>query len=93
MAAIVRSPKNDRHRIDTELAQPELAAIGYLTVLWAELEHTSLHETAKLPGLSVTNLPHWPASVEYIIALASKACRRQDEDCSALAHSDRALQR
>jgi hypothetical protein len=50
MAAFVRSLKNDRHRIDTELTQPELAAIGYVTVLWAELEHILLYETVKLAG-------------------------------------------
>jgi hypothetical protein len=50
MAAFVRSLKNDRHRIDTELTQPELASIGYVTVLWAQLEHILLYETVKLAG-------------------------------------------
>jgi hypothetical protein len=46
MATVVISltNKND-HRISTELSQPELAAIGRVTVVWAELEHELLSST------------------------------------------------
>lgn len=50
MAAIVFSTDGEAHRIDTELTQQELAAIGYVTVLWAELEHQLLARSVELSG-------------------------------------------
>jgi hypothetical protein len=37
--------KDNDHRLEPELSQPELAAIGRITVLWAELEHLLLEST------------------------------------------------
>jgi hypothetical protein len=39
MGRIVLSLRAKRHRLDTELERDELAAIGYVAVLWAHLEH------------------------------------------------------
>jgi hypothetical protein len=50
MASIVFAPDAGPHRIDTELTQPELAAIGYVTVLWAELEHQLMARSVELAG-------------------------------------------
>jgi hypothetical protein len=45
MGQIVLSTKDQRHRLDTELNHYELAAVGYVTVLWARLEQTILGKT------------------------------------------------
>jgi hypothetical protein len=50
MPAIVFSLTEEPDRIDTELTEPELAAIGYVTVLWAELEHDLLARSVELAG-------------------------------------------
>src|SRR5271166_1821299 len=48
MGRIVLSAEPGRHRLDTELERDELAAIGYVTVLWAHLEHVLLVKTMQL---------------------------------------------
>src|SRR5215831_3861869 len=50
MPAIAFSLTGGADRIETELTQPELAAIGYVTVLWAELEHALLARSIELAG-------------------------------------------
>jgi hypothetical protein len=48
MGQIVLAIRTGRHRLDTELERDELAAIGYVTVLWAHLEHVLLAKTIRL---------------------------------------------
>lgn len=48
MGRIVLSLLTKRHRLDTELERDELAAIGYVAVLWAHLEHVPLTKTIQL---------------------------------------------
>jgi hypothetical protein len=47
MAVLVIAP-NGKHRIDTALTLHELAVIGYVTVLWADLEHRLLLRMVEL---------------------------------------------
>ncbi|GJL88585.1 MAG: hypothetical protein DHS20C03_22940 [Minwuia thermotolerans] len=48
MSAVIFSTKDDKHRIGTELSMHEMAAIGFVTVSWAQLEHLMLQKTAEL---------------------------------------------
>jgi hypothetical protein len=48
MAVLAIAPNNGQHRIDTDLTLHELAVIGYVTVLWADLEHRLLLKTIEL---------------------------------------------
>lgn len=56
MNNIIFSLVDDTHRLGTELSPEELAAIGYVTVSWAQLEHLILDTTrgtATSAGLAV----------------------------------------
>lgn len=65
MGRIVLSTKGQRHRLDTELNHYELAAIGYVTVLWARLEHTVLAKTIALAEQSGLSVPEDATSLSF----------------------------
>ncbi len=48
MSTIIFLLKDKRHRLGTEISMPEFAAIGYVMVSWAQLEHLLLQKTAEL---------------------------------------------
>ncbi len=57
MFTIILSPKDKRHRLGTEISMPEFAAIGYVTVSWAQLEHLLLQKTAELADKADVPIP------------------------------------
>ena len=57
MSTIIFSPKNTRHRLGTEISMPEFAAIGYVTVSWAQLEHLLLQKTVELADKADVPIP------------------------------------
>jgi hypothetical protein len=54
---IVLSLKTQHHRFDTELERDELAAIGYVTVQWAQLENVLLSKTIQLAEEHAVPIP------------------------------------
>ena len=57
MFTIILAPKDKRHRLGTEISMPEFAAIGYVTVSWAQLEHLLLQKTAELADKADIPIP------------------------------------
>ena len=57
MSTIIISAKDTHHRLGTELSMPEFAAIGYITVSWAQLEHLLLQRTAELADKANVPIP------------------------------------
>lgn len=57
MSTITLSLKDKRHRLGTELSMLEFAAIGYVTVSWAQLEHLLLQSTTELADKANVPIP------------------------------------
>jgi hypothetical protein len=57
MGLLVYSPDDGKHRIETDVTEPELAAIGRVEVLWSELEHCLLYVTRQLAGDDPLDMP------------------------------------
>lgn len=57
MSTIIFSTKHSRHRLGTELSMHEFAAIGFITVSWAQLEHLLLQRTAELADKANVPMP------------------------------------
>ena len=70
MSRIIISLVNDRHRYESELAEPEIYAIGYVTVAWAMLEHLLLASTIELTDKANIPLPDDALALSF-----KKRCR------------------
>lgn len=65
MPKIILSLKDDRHRVESELAEAEIYAIGYVTVAWAILEHNILAATLGLTHSANIPLPEDATSLSF----------------------------
>ena len=65
MSTIIFSTKNKRHRIGTELVMLEYAAIGFVTVSWAQLEHLILQRTVELAENAGVPIPEDATALSF----------------------------
>ena len=65
MSKIILSLKDDRHRVESELAEAEIYAIGYVTVAWAILEHNIFAATLGLTDRANIRLPEDATSLSF----------------------------
>jgi hypothetical protein len=65
MPTIILSTKNKRHRIGAELAMSEYAAIGLVTVSWAQLEHLILQRTLELAKKANVPIPEDATALSF----------------------------
>ena len=65
MSTIIFSTKNKRHRIGAELEMLEYAAIGFVTVSWAQLEHLILQRTVELAEKAGVPIPEDATALSF----------------------------
>lgn len=65
MATIIFSLIDEQHRLGTELSPKELAAIGYVTASWAQLEHLLLDTTIAVAETANVALPEAATSLSF----------------------------
>jgi len=56
---------DDRHRLEPDLLEEELAAIGYVTAQWAHLEHAILASTFVLSSKNGVTLPRDATNLSF----------------------------
>lgn len=83
MTTILFSEKDGRHRLDTELSMRELAAIGFVMVSWAQLEHLLLQRTAELADKAKVPIPTDATALSFKKRLrALRALAKEALTCS-----------